>query len=307
MENAVPKYDMQQAGLRIRLTSALAVVVALCLIAMKAYAWIVTGSVALLGSLLDSVLDFSISFINFFAVRHALMPADNEHRFGHGKAEALAALGQGMIIALSACFLAWRSVESFMDPQPLAHGAVGIVVICISIALTLLLVLVQRRVAAQTGSLAIAADSAHYEGDLYMNVAVIGAILLADFAALPIADPVLGLVVTVILLRSSQSILVKAGKQLMDHEVNDQTRDKIRDIITAHKDVLAMHDLRTRRSGTQLFIQCHIELDGSMSLNRAHRISDEVEMNLLEAFPAADILIHQDPEGHEDISELELS
>jgi ferrous-iron efflux pump FieF len=208
---------------------------------------------------------------------------------------------------VSAGFLAWRSVESFIDPQPLAHGSVGIVVICISIALTLLLVFVQRRVAAQTGSLAIAADSAHYEGDLYMNIAVIGAILLADFAALPIADPILGLVVTVILLRSSQSILVKAGKQLMDHEVNEPTRDKIRDIIMAHKDVLAMHDLRTRRSGTQLFIQCHIELDGSMSLNRAHRISDEVEMRLLEAFPGSDILIHQDPEGHEDISDLELS
>ncbi len=307
MENATPLLDLKQAGLRIRLTSALAVVVALCLIAMKAYAWVVTGSVALLGSLLDSVLDFSISFINFFAVRHALMPADHEHRFGHGKAEALAALGQGIIIALSAGFLAWRSVESFNDPQPLAHGSVGIMVISISIALTLLLVFVQRRVAAQTGSLAIAADSAHYEGDLYMNVAVIGAILLADFAALPIADPILGLVVTVILLRSSQSILVKAGKQLMDHEVNESTRDKIRDIITAHKDVLAMHDLRTRRSGTQLFIQCHIELDGSMSLNRAHRISDEVEMRLLAAFPSADILIHQDPEGHEDISDLEMS
>ncbi len=307
MENATPLLDLKQSRLRIQLTSALAVFVALCLIVMKGYAWVITGSVALLGSLLDSVLDFSISFINFFAVKHALTPADNEHRFGHGKAEALAALGQGIIIAVSAGFLAWRSIESFIDPQPLAHGSVGIVVICISIALTLLLVFVQRRVAAQTGSLAIAADSAHYEGDLYMNIAVIGAILLADFVALPIADPILGLVVTVILLRSSQSILVKAGKQLMDHEVNEPTRDKIRDIIMAHKDVLAMHDLRTRKSGTQLFIQCHIELDGSMSLNRAHRISDEVEMRLLEAFPGSDILIHQDPEGHEDISDLELS
>ena len=289
------------------MASALAVVVALCLIAMKTYAWLLTGSVALLGSLLDSVLDFSISFINFFAVRHALTPADNEHRFGHGKAEALAALGQGVIIALSAGFLAWRSVESFIHPVAISQGAVGILVITISIVLTLLLVFVQRRVAAQTGSLAIAADSAHYEGDLYMNVAVIGAIVLADYAALTVADPILGLVVTLILLRSAQSIIVKAGKQLMDHEVNAQTRDKIRDIIMAHKEVLAMHDLRTRRSGTQLFIQCHIELDGSMTLKHAHRISDEVEMKLLKAFPGADILIHQDPEGHEEITDLELT
>lgn len=307
MSETLVNKDPNHAHLMIRLTSILAVGVAILLIAMKTYAWVLTGSVSLLGSLMDSMLDFSISFINFFAVRHALTPADNEHRFGHGKAEALAALAQGIIIAGSACFLLWRSIDSFLNPRPITHGDIGIIVICLSIVLTVLLVVVQRRVAKQTGSLAIAADSAHYEGDLYMNIAVIGAILLADHGGMQLADPVLGLVVTFILLRSSRTILMKSAKQLMDHEVSDENRDKIRDAIMAHSEVHAVHDLRTRRSGLQLFIQCHIELDGDMTLFRAHRISDEVEAAVMRAFPGADVIIHMDPEGHEELTPLEMS
>lgn len=260
---------------------------------------------ALLGSLLDSVLDFSISLINFFAIRHALEPADEEHRFGHGKAEALAALGQGTIIGGSALFLAWQSIEAFRFPQPIIHSELAIAIIVISIVLTLGLVAVQKWVARKTGSLAIAADSAHYQGDLYMNIAVIGALVMSSYTSLSYADPALGLVVTFILLNSALAIIRKAGGQLMDREANEATREAIREIILRHEEVHSLHDLRTRRAGTQLFVQCHIELDGSMSLMRAHDISDQVEAEIIDRFPNAEIIIHQDPEGLESITELE--
>jgi ferrous-iron efflux pump FieF len=293
------------AGRQIRLASGFAVIMALLLIAMKSVAWVMTGSVALLGSLLDSVLDFSISAINFFAVRHALTPADHEHRFGHGKAEALAALAQAVIISVSALFLLSQSISGFFEPQVLSHSWIGVGVIVVSIMMTLLLVFVQRRVAKNTGSLAISADSAHYEGDLYMNLAVIVALILNDYIIY--ADPALGIVVTLILFNSARAIAVKSFKQLMDHEVNDETRARIRDIIVSHPDVHDVHDLRTRRSGIQLFIQAHIELDGNITLSHAHHISDEVELTLGAAFPDADILLHQDPAGHEELTPLEMS
>lgn len=296
-----------EVGHQVRLASSFAVIVALGLIAIKSYAWFTTGSVALLGSLLDSVLDFSISFINFFVVRHALTPADNEHRFGHGKAEALAALAQGIIIAVSAIFLLTKSSDRFFNPQPIAQGGIGIIVIVIAIIATFTLVSFQRKVAKNTGSLAIAADSAHYEGDLYMNLTVIISLVLTVYADLPMADPILGGVVAIILFASARGILVKAGKQLMDHEASEETRHAIRTIILAHPDVLSLHDLRTRRSGTQIFIQAHIELDGKMSLFRAHRISDEVEAAIMKVYPGADVILHQDPEGHEELTELEQS
>jgi len=297
--------DPQQSGRYMRWSSLLAVTVALVLIGLKGFAWLSSGSVALLGSLLDSVLDFSISFINFFAIRHALEPADEEHRFGHGKAEALAALGQGLIIGGSALFLAWQSVESFRVPSPIAHSNLAILIVVISIILTLGLVAVQRWVARKTGSLAVAADSAHYEGDLYMNVAVIGALVLSSYTTFTYADPILGLVVTFILLNSALAIIRKAGHQLMDHEASDKTREALTEIIMSHPEVQSVHDLRTRRAGTQLFVQCHIELDGKMSLTHAHDISDRVEMMVMERFPNAEMIIHQDPAGLENVSELE--
>ncbi len=303
--NLSPGSVSASAGRQIRLASGFAVFMALLLIAIKSVAWVMTGSVALLGSLLDSVLDFSISAINFFAISHSLTPADHEHRFGHGKAEALAALAQAAIISVSALFLLSQSVTGFFEPRILNHSWIGVGVISASIVLTLLLVFVQRRVAKNTGSLAIGADSAHYEGDLYMNVAVIAALILNDYIVY--ADPALGVVVTLILFNSARGIAIKSFKQLMDHEVNDETRAQIRDIIVSHPDVHDVHDLRTRRSGIQLFIQAHIELDGSITLARAHHISDEVELSLEGVFPDADILLHQDPAGHEELTPLEMS
>ena len=291
--------DLAHKSRQIQLASSLAVIVALSLIGLKTYAWLATGSIALLGSLFDSVLDFSISFINFFVVRHALTPADDEHRFGHGKAEALAALAQALVISVSAILLIMQSVDRFFNPQPISHGLIGIVVIVIAIVATLGLVFFQRKVAKSTGSLAISADSAHYEADLYMNLAVILSLVLTIYADFALADPVLGGVVALMLLMSAREILAKSSKQLMDHEANDETRGNIERIIGAHPEVRSFHDLRTRHSGTQLFIQAHIELDGEMSLFRAHKIAEEVEVALLMQYPGADVILHQDPEGYD--------
>ena len=291
--------DLAHKSRQIQLASSLAVIVALSLIGLKTYAWLATGSIALLGSLFDSVLDFSISFINFFVVRHALTPADDEHRFGHGKAEALAALAQALVISVSAILLIMQSVDRFFNPQPISHGVIGIVVIVIAIVATLGLVFFQRKVAKSTGSLAISADSAHYEADLYMNLAVILSLVLTIYADFALADPILGIVVALMLLMSAREIMAKSSKQLMDHEANDETRDNIEAIIGAHPEVRSFHDLRTRHSGTQLFIQAHIELDGEMSLFRAHEIAEEVEAALLMQYPGADVILHQDPEGYD--------
>ena len=279
--------------------------VALVSIVIKAFAWMMTGSVALLGALLDSLLDFSISMMNFFVIRHAQTPADAEHRFGHGKAEALAALGQGALVAASAVFLIFEAVKAFLDPQKVAETGIGVAVILVSIVLTWGLVRVQRRVAAETQSVAVAADSAHYEGDLWMNAGIIAALLLSDYV--PYADPVCGAAVAVILLNSARRIFVQAVGQLMDHELDEGDREKIKTITLSHPQVQGMHDLRTRRAGISTFIQLHIELDGAMTLDNVHEISDAVEMAIMRAFPDAEIIIHHDPAGHEDVSPLERS
>lgn len=296
-----------EPGKRVQGTALLAIAVASVMIVLKGGAWVLTGSVALLGSFLDSIMDLSLSVMNFFAIRHAQTPADEEHRFGHGKAEALAALVQGAMLSLAALFLVYESVQAFRSPQVLSETNIGIIVIAISIGLTFGLVLVQRRVAKATNSVAIHADSAHYAGDLYMNMGVLGALVLSGPLGFIYADPVLGVFVAGLLAKSAWEIFTAAADQLMDSELEDASRDKIKQIILSHPDVLGLHDLRTRRAGLSSFIQCHIELDGAMTLNQAHKISDKVEAMVVQAFPGAEVLVHQDPEGHEELTDLEQS
>jgi ferrous-iron efflux pump FieF len=294
-------------GKRVQGTALLAILLASVMIVMKAAAWLLTGSVALLGSFLDSVMDLSLSVMNFFAIRHAQTPADEEHRFGHGKAEALAALAQGAALSLAAVFLVFEAVAAFLDPAPLSETTIGIAVIGISIVLTGGLVMVQRRVAKATNSVAIQADSAHYAGDIYMNLGVIAALVLSGPMGFVYADPVLGLVVAAILAKSAWNIFTSAADQLMDRELDDEDRDRIKQIILSHEHVRGLHDLRTRRAGLSSFVQCHVELDGTITLNEAHQISDAVEASVLAAFPNAEVLIHQDPEGHEELTALQQS
>jgi ferrous-iron efflux pump FieF len=192
-----------------------------------------------------------------------------------------------------------------LAPVDVQHGEIGIFVIVVSIVLTVGLVLVQRRVAKKTGSIAISADSMHYEGDLYMNVAVILAIALSFYGSISYADPVLGLVVSVLLLNNARHIAMQAGDQLMDRELLDDDREAIKEIIMSHPQVRGLHDLRTRISGTQKFIQCHVELDGDLSLFVAHEISDAIELRVMQSYPEADVIIHQDPAGQEKLTKLE--
>jgi ferrous-iron efflux pump FieF len=271
--------------------------VASVLIAAKAGAWIATGSVSLLSTLIDSLLDLAASLVNFVAIRQAAQPPDREHRFGHGKAEPLAGLAQAAFVGGSAVFLIVQAVEKLVHPTAISNSAIGIAVMVVSIVLTLALVLFQRFVVHRTGSVAIAADSLHYRADLLVNIAVIVALLLATRAGWIVADPVLALLIAAYILWGAIGIFRSSLNLLMDHELPEEDRQNIRRIASAHPSVIAIHDLRTRSSGTQTFIQFHLEMQGDLSLYDAHAISDDVMDEIEEAFPGAEVLIHEDPFG----------
>jgi ferrous-iron efflux pump FieF len=276
------------------------VAVAGMLIAVKFAAWLETGSVALLSSLIDSLLDAVASMVNLIAVRHAMTPADREHRFGHGKAEPLAVLGQSAFITGSALLLLAEAVRRLIHPATVENPPAGIAVMVFSIAVTIGLVLYQRHVVRRTGSIAITADELHYRGDLILNASVIGALVLAGIFGLRILDPLFGAAIGIWIIYSAVRLARLALIQLMDRELSDDEREKIREIALSHPEVAAAHDLRTRVAGPTAFIQIHIEMDGDMSLIRAHEISDAVEARLRAAYPNAEIIIHQDPEGVEE-------
>ena len=280
-----------------RVAAIAAVAVAAVLICAKAVAYFATGSVSLLSTLVDSLLDLAASIMNLIAIRHAAQPADREHRFGHGKAEPLAGLGQSTFIAGSAVFLLVQAGERLVQRQPISNEAIGIGVMVLSIVLTLGLVLFQRRVIRKTGSLAIGADALHYRSDLLVNLGVIGALLLSTQLGWRLADPLFAIGVAIYILYSAWQIFSGSFHLLMDRELPEADRAKIRTIASAHPSVFSIHDLRTRSSGTQAFIQFHLELDGNLTLIDAHAIADAVMRDVERAFPNAEVLIHEDPYG----------
>jgi len=265
------------------------------LIVAKGIAWLNTGSVSLLASLIDSLMDAVASVINLVAVRFALQPADEEHRFGHGKAESLAGLAQAAFICGSALLLVSEAVDRMIDPRPLEDVVLGVWIMILSILATLLLLAIQRYTIRHTGSVAIKADSLHYFTDLLTNLSVIVALFLAARGWL-LADAVFGLAIGAYILYSAISIARESVQHLMDRELSQETQDQIAAIVLQHPEVHAVHDLRTRQSGQTRFIQLHIEMDGGMTLARAHEIGDTVMQRLREALPDTDIIIHQDPE-----------
>ncbi len=274
-----------------------AVSVALVLVAIKLWAWWRTGSVAMLGSLVDSSLDAMVSTVNLAAVHAAITPADREHRFGHGKAEAIAGLLQGLVISGSAIFLIVESVRRIITPEPIDQSVIGIAVMVASILLTFGLVFYQRYVISRSRSLAIKAESLHYASDLMMNLGVIAALVISGVLRIPYVDPAIAIVIAIILLDGARRIALQSFDMVMDREFPDEDRARIKELVLAHHQVVAMHDLRTRSSGTYSFIQFHIELDPHLSLIESHDISDEVEAQVAAEFPHAEILIHQDPYG----------
>jgi ferrous-iron efflux pump FieF len=274
--------------------------VAVVLIVAKLGAWLLTDSVSLLSSFADSVLDAAASLVNLLAVRSALQPADREHRFGHGKVESLAGLAQAAFIAGSGVFLLLESVDRLISPRAVDHGLIGIAVMGFSIKLTVALVGFQIYVVKRTNSIAIAADSLHYRIDILVNFAVIVSLLLASFGGWQLADPLFAILIVAYMGSGAYKILRQSLKDLMDTEFPEADRARIRDIVLAHPDVLDIHDMRTRSSGPDAFIQLHIEMDGDLTLLAAHEISDQVMLNVEKAFPNAEVLIHQDPEGVEE-------
>lgn len=286
-----------EKGQLMRRATYASVMVAFVLIILKIFAYLLTHSVAVLSSLIDSLLDLFVSVINAFAVKHALVPADDEHRYGHGKAEAVAGLVQVAFISGSAIFLIFEAVSRFFNAQAVEHSMVGIAVMIVSIVLTALLVRFQHYVVKQTGSVAITADSLHYVGDLCFNLGIIIALLCSTYLDWQFVDPVFALVVVVFILRSAYMVGKQSLAQLMDQELSDDLRGQIRDIALAHPDVVNLHELRTRAAGRQYFIQLHLEMDGDLNLRAAHRIAHEVEADICRVFPNAEIIIHQDMAG----------
>lgn len=289
--------DPQRAARLMRLATYASVSTAVLLVTAKLAAWIATDSVAMLSALIDSALDVLASLVNLLAVRQALQPADQEHRFGHGKAEALAGLGQAAFITGSAVFLLFQAARRLARPEAIENSGLGIAVMVLAIVATLALVTFQRYVVRQTGSVAIAADSLHYGSDLLLNASVIAALILSASFGWRSADPIFAIGIAAVVLFSAWRILRMAFDTLMDREFSDDLRERIRSIVLSHPEVRDMHDLRTRKSGTNSFIQLHLDLDVDISLLRAHEIADAVEAKIKEAFPEADVMIHQDPEG----------
>ncbi len=276
------------------------VTVALVLIAAKLYAFVVTGSVSLMSSLMDSTLDALASIITLMSVRLAIAPADSDHRYGHGKFESLAALGQAFFIGASAIFLAFESIRGIAQPQQIVHHTLGMQVMVLSIVLTLLLVGYQTYVIRKTKSMAIAADSLHYKGDLLMNIGVIAALWLTQKTGNSLFDPAFAILVALLLAHSAYKIGQDAIHVLMDGELSEEDREKIEKIVTSHKKTSSIHDLRTRTSGTHIFIEFHLEIDGGMSVKEAHDVTEDIEMMLYEAFPTSEVMIHQEPAGIDD-------
>lgn len=284
----------QQYGKLVKSAATAAMLVAGILLIIKLLAWWKTGSVALLASLVDSMLDLAASFTSYIILRYSLQPADHEHSFGHGKAEALAALAQSTFIAGSAFFLVLSGIERFFHPQQLVAPEIGIWVSLFAIVLTGGLVVYQKWVVKQTDSQAIAADSLHYQSDLLMNGAIMLALILSSLGW-PVADAVFGIGIGFFILYGAGRIGYDAVQSLLDHQLPDSELNQIKAIALDVELVKGIHQLRTRRSGAVRFIQLHLELDDQLLLIDAHRVADYVENRLLAAFPQSDVLIHQDP------------
>ena len=278
----------------LRYTTYASVSTAALLILLKLFAWQNTDSVGILASLVDSVMDMAASLINLFAISHALRPADNEHRFGHGKTESLAGLGQAAFITGSAFFLILQAIFRFNNPEPLDNLQSGMGVIAISLVLTIGLVLLQRFTVQKTGSVAIKADELHYKGDILGGIGILFALFLTEMG-LTFADPLIGLLIGLYILYCAWEIGWESIQTLMDRELPKDIQHRIETIAVGHSRVMGIHDFRTRQSGLVNFVQMHIDLDKNMSLAEAHSIAEEVEANIKSAFPNTDVIIHQDP------------
>lgn len=278
----------------VRLAAYSATGTALLLVVIKLYAWLVTDASAMLASTTDSMLDLFASIMNVVILRLALAPADKEHKFGHGKAESLAGLVQAAFVLGSAILLMINGVERTISPKAIQHTEIGLWVSVIAIVLTFALVLIQKYVIRKTQSLAISADSLHYQSDLILNLGVLAALFLSE-GYWPAADGLFTLAVGVYLVVGAGKIIWLSVHHLMDHELPEEEVKYIEAIVLKHECALGIHELRTRQAGQQRFIQFHLELADELTLVQAHTIGEAIERELLEKFSSAEIFIHHDP------------
>lgn len=275
----------------------LSVAVAVVLIALKAFALGASNSVSMLASLADSALDLLASLSVFFAVRWAAAPPDDEHRFGHGKAEALAALVQAGLIFASAAFIGWEAISRIFDPRPVTQGGWALGVMAVSIALTAWLVWMQGRALKASASLAVQGDRAHYAADLAANAVVVIGLVSGAYLGAPGLDAAAGLVVTVWLAWGAFGLLKDAADHLLDRAAPDEVRNAIVRAVVVDPRLTNVHDLRTRMVGPRTLIQMHVDLDPTLTLEAAHDIVVEAEDRIRAVVPDADVLIHPDPRG----------
>lgn len=299
----IDKHDLLAMGndrLR-RLATYASISVASVLVLAKLGAWLMTDSVAMLSSLFDSAFDLIASLITAFGVASALRPPDHDHRYGHGKAEPLAALTQSGIIIGSALLLAFEAISRFYHPHPIQNEMIGYGVMAVAIIMTVLLIWFQHHVVDQTGSHAVGADRLHYVGDLAVNLAVVAAFILNRLTGIGWFDAVFALGIAAGLMGSAVHIIRTAMAALMDAELPEEKRAHIRAVVMRHREVIGVHDMRTRSDSDRIFVELHIEMDPDMTLRRAHDIAEAITVSLCAEIPNADVVIHQDPAGVEEM------
>jgi ferrous-iron efflux pump FieF len=292
--------DQARRDRLLKLATTVSVSVASTLAVLKLAAWLVTGSAAILSSLLDSLVDVAASGILLISVRHALRPPDRSHRFGHGKAEPLGAIAQAAFVGGSALLLIFESAGRFITPTPIVEVPLGIAVMSISLVATVLLVVFQRSVARRTGSTAIEADRLNYVGDTATSVVVLAVLVIGQRPGWQWLDPAAAIGVALWLLVSAARIARRAVDHLMDRELPQEDRVRIAAIVRADAEVAGLHDLRTRSAGGTRFIELHVEMEGGLTLWQAHTVCDRVEAALSAAFPDAEVILHQEPAGLDD-------
>ncbi|MBR5129764.1 MAG: cation diffusion facilitator family transporter [Alphaproteobacteria bacterium] len=298
------KYVMKQKNIDknklMKTASHASMATATVLIILKLVTFLITGSMAILSSLFDSIQDAMTSTVNLIAIRHATEPADKEHSFGHGKAHALGGVSQAFIIAIASLFLLKESIHRLFEPQEITQIGLGIGITVFALVLTLILIRFQKYVIRKTGSLSIKADMAHYTGDILMNVGVIISIIVSYYLGWTCVDALFGIGVAVYLLVVVYQITIESFKMLMDTEMPSAFRKKITEIILGFPQVIELHDLKTRQSGDCIFIQFCIHMHKDLTLEQAHDITDQIELAIIHKVPDAQVIIHFEPHLHEE-------
>lgn len=289
---------MTKGALKLNLSAGGAsVLVAVLLVGLKLWALGETGALSIAASLTDSALDLVVSLTGLLAILYAARPADEDHAFGHTSVEDLAALGQGLLVTVSAIVIGWSAIERLLSdtPPPLIAEGAGMIAMGISMVLTIALILWQRAVVARTGNRVVAADSLHYISDLLPNIGAIIALAASSAFGLVAVDSVIALAAALLLLFGAWRIFKGAFDALMDRRANPAHIAQIAAIVEGWPEVQGYHDLKTRMAGNRMFVQVHVELDGTQTLHRAHGIGAGLKHEILQAFPNADVIIHKDP------------